>query len=64
LLNACYLTQAGAAEAAGVKEVTVRNQFKRLRKLVKARLEGTTRKKSPRRLELEAARSVRVEVPT
>jgi transcription initiation factor TFIIB len=63
LLNGCYLTQTGAAEAAGVREVTVRNQFKRLRKLVKARLKGTTRKKSPRRLELEADRSVRVEVP-
>ncbi len=63
LLNGHYLTQTGAAEAAGVKEVTVRNQFKRLRKLVKTRLEGTTRKKSPRRSELEADRSVRVEVP-
>jgi transcription initiation factor TFIIB len=63
LLNGHYLTQVGAAEAAGVKEVTVRNQSKRLRKLVEARLKGTTRKKSPRRFELEADRSVRVEVP-
>ncbi len=63
LLNGEALTQFDAAEAAGVKDVTVRNQYKRLRKLVKARLERAHRRKVHRRFELEAHRSSRIEVP-
>jgi len=63
LMNGMRLTQVDAAEAAGVKDVTVRNQCKRLRKLVEARLERAPRKTSRRRLELEAHRYSRIEVP-
>ena len=63
LLNGEALTQVEAAEAAGVKDVTIRNQYKHLRKLVKARLERAPRRKVRRRFELEVSRSMRVEVP-
>ena len=63
LMNGETLTQIDAAEAAGVKDVTVRNQCKRLRKLVQARLERAPRKTSHRRFESETHRYTRIEVP-
>ncbi len=63
MLEGSALTQREAAEAAGVGEVTVRKQYKRLRKLVEARLENAPTKKRHLRLGLEAGRSKRIEVP-
>jgi transcription initiation factor TFIIB len=45
LLDGQWMTQGGAAEAAGVREATVRTQSKRLRKIVDVKLTRTTRKK-------------------
>jgi transcription initiation factor TFIIB len=45
MLNGQWLTQSSAAEAAGVREATVRKECKRLRKVVEVRLGRTTRKK-------------------
>ena len=42
LLDGRWLTQGGAAEAAGVREATVRRQSKRLRKIVEVPV-GRTR---------------------
>ena len=63
LLDGEPLTQFDAAEAAGVRDVTVRNQYKRLRKLIKVRLGRPPRRKVHRRFELEVHRSSRIEVP-
>jgi transcription initiation factor TFIIB len=63
LLNGQWLTQNDAAEAAGVREATVRNLSKRLRKIVEVQLTRTTRKKSLSWSELGASRTDRVEVP-
>jgi transcription initiation factor TFIIB len=63
LLNGHWLTQSAAAEAAGVREATVRKQSKRLRKTVEVRLGRTTRKKRLSWSELEASRSTDAEVP-
>ena len=63
LLDGQWLTQSGAAEAAGVREATVRKQSKRLRKIVEVQLGRTPRKKRLSWSELEASRSSRVEVP-
>jgi transcription initiation factor TFIIB len=57
LLDGQWLTQGGAAEAAGVREATVRKQSKRLRKVVEVRPGRTLRKQRPRWSELEASRS-------
>jgi transcription initiation factor TFIIB len=56
LLNGQWMTQNGAAEAAGVREATVRMQSKRLRKIVEVQLTRTTRKRRPSWSELEASR--------
>jgi transcription initiation factor TFIIB len=63
LLDGQWLTQSAAAEAAGVREATVRKQSKRLRKIVEVQLGRTTRKKRLSWSELEASRLSRVEVP-
>jgi transcription initiation factor TFIIB len=63
LLDGQWMTQGGAAEAAGVREATVRRENKRLRKIVEVQLTRTTRKKRLSRSELRASRSSRVEVP-
>jgi transcription initiation factor TFIIB len=62
LLDGHWLTQGGAAEAAGVREATVRKQSKRLRKVVDVRPGRTTRKKRLSWSELEASWLSRVEV--
>ncbi|MGD0637535.1 MAG: hypothetical protein ABSA72_05805, partial [Nitrososphaerales archaeon] len=63
LLNGQWMTQSGAADAAGVREATVRMQSKRLRKIVEVQLTRTTRKKRLSCSELRASRSSDVEVP-
>jgi len=63
LLDGQWLTQNDAAEAAGVREATVRNLSKRLRKIVEVRLGRTTRKKRISLSELESSRSKGAEVP-
>jgi transcription initiation factor TFIIB len=63
LLNGQWMTQGGAAEAAGVREATVRMQSKRLRKIVEVQLTRTTRKKRISLSELESCRSKGAEVP-
>ncbi len=63
ILDAQNMTQASAAEAAGVTEVTVRNQCKSLRKVLKVQPGRTQRKRRPSRSELEATRSTGAEVP-
>jgi transcription initiation factor TFIIB len=63
LLNGQWMTQSGAAEAAGVREATVRRQSKRLRKVVGVRLVRTTRKKRTSLSELVPYRSKGAEVP-
>ncbi|MGA2199494.1 MAG: hypothetical protein ABSG45_06110 [Nitrososphaerales archaeon] len=63
LLDGQWMTQGGAAEAAGVREATVRKQSKRLRKIVEVRPGRTLRKHRPSWYQLEASRSSRVEVP-
>jgi len=63
LLNGESLTQVEAAEAAGVKDVTVRKQYKRLGKVLKVHLGRTPRTKRRSWSELEASTSMRVEVP-
>ena len=63
LLDGQWLTQSGAAEAARVKEATIRREYKRLGKVVGVRLGRTTRKKRISLSELESSRSKGVEVP-
>ena len=63
LLDGQWMTQGGAAEAAGVREATVRMQSKRLRKIVEVQSTRTTRKKRLSWSELRASRSSPVEVP-
>jgi len=63
LLNGQWMTQSGAADAAGVREATVRMQSKRLRKIVEVQLTRTTRKKRISLSELESCRSKGAEVP-
>ena len=63
LLDGHWLTQSGAAEAAGVREATVVRQSKRLRKIVEVQRGRTPRKKRLSWSELEASRSSRAEVP-
>ena len=63
LLDGQWLTQNDAAEAAGVREATVRNLSKRLRKIVEVQLGRTTRKKRVSLSELESSRSKGAEVP-
>jgi transcription initiation factor TFIIB len=63
LLDGRWLTQSGAAEAAGVREATVRKQSRRLRKIVEVKLGRTPAKRRPSWCELEESRSSRVEVP-
>jgi transcription initiation factor TFIIB len=63
LLDGHWLTQSGAAKAAGVKEATVRAQSKRLRKVVEVQRIRTTRKLRVSWSELEASRPRRTEVP-
>ncbi len=64
LLNGQWMTQSGAAEAAGVREATVRMQSKRLRKIVEVHERRTPAKRRPSWHELEASRSTAVEVPS
>jgi transcription initiation factor TFIIIB Brf1 subunit/transcription initiation factor TFIIB len=63
LLDGQWMTQSGAAEAAGVREATVRKQSKRLRKVVDVQLRRTPTKRRSRWYELQASRSSRAEVP-
>jgi transcription initiation factor TFIIB len=63
LLDGRWLTQGGAAEAAGVREATVRRQSKRLRKIVEVQLVRTPRKQRHSWSELEANLSKGAEVP-
>jgi transcription initiation factor TFIIB len=63
LLNGQWLTQNDAAEAAGVREATVRNLSKRLRKIVEVQLTRTTRKKRISLSDLGSGRSKGAEVP-
>ena len=63
ILDAQNMTQASVADAAGVTEVTVRNQCKSLRKVLKVLPGRTPRKKRPGWSELEASRSTGAEVP-
>ena len=63
LLDGQWMTQDGAAEAAGVREATIRRQSKRLRKIVEVQSRSTPRKKRLTWSELEAGRSTAVEVP-
>jgi transcription initiation factor TFIIB len=63
LLDGLNMTQARAAEAAGVTEVTVRNQSKRLRKLLTVQPGRTPRKRRPSWHELETDRSTLDEAP-
>ena len=62
LLDGEALTQIEAAEAAGVREATVRKQCKRLRKVLGTRIEIPRRKRRLGSSGLEANRSIRVEV--
>jgi transcription initiation factor TFIIB len=62
LLDGQWLTQGAAAEAAGVKEATVRKDSKRLRKIVGIQLRGAPRKKRQGWSELEASRSTGAEL--
>jgi transcription initiation factor TFIIB len=62
LLDGHWLTQGGAAEAAGVREATVRKQSKRLRKIVEVQLRRTPTKRRHSWSELEASRSTGPEV--
>ena len=57
------MTQARAAEAAGVTEVTVRNRCKSLRKILRVQPGRTQRKRRPSWSELEATQSSGAEVP-
>jgi transcription initiation factor TFIIB len=63
ILDGQNMTQARAAEAAGVTEVTVRNQCKSLRKVLKVQPGRTPRKRKPGWSELEASRPAGAEVP-
>jgi transcription initiation factor TFIIB len=64
LLNGEWMTQSGAAEAAGVTESTVRKQSKRLRKVVEVQSGRSQPKRRFRWSELETGRSIPVEVPS
>ena len=57
LLDGLNMTQARAAEAAGVTEVTVRNQSKRIRKILKVQPGRTPRRRRPSWHEPEASQS-------
>jgi transcription initiation factor TFIIB len=63
LLDGLNMTQARAADAAGVTEVTVRNQSKRLRKLLTVQPGRTPRRRRPSWHELETGRPAAAEVP-
>ena len=63
LLDGLNMTQARAAEAAGVTEVTVRNQSKRLRKVLGVQLNRPPRNNSLRQSELGTGRPIGAEVP-
>jgi transcription initiation factor TFIIB len=63
LLDGLNMTQARAAEAAGVTEVTVRNQSKRLRKILTVQPGRTLRRRRPSWHEPEANRPTGAEVP-
>ena len=63
LLDGQPLTQSSAAEAAGVREATVRHQCKRLKKIVAVQPGRSPRKRRPNWSELEPSRSSRTEVP-
>jgi transcription initiation factor TFIIB len=63
LLDGLNMTQARAAEAAGVTEVTVRNQCKSLRKVLKVQPGRTPRRRRPGWHEPEANRPTGAEVP-
>jgi transcription initiation factor TFIIB len=63
LLDGEWMTQSSAAEAAGVREATVRKESKRLRKVLKEPLGRTPRKKKHDLREFEVSRSTGVEVP-
>jgi transcription initiation factor TFIIB len=63
LLDGLNMTQARAAEAAGVTEVTVRNQSKRLRKVLGVQLSRPPRNNSLRQSGLETGRPTGAEVP-
>ena len=63
LLDGQPLTQSSAAEAGGVREATVRHQYKRLKKIVAVQPGRSPRKRRPNWSELEPSRSSRTEVP-
>jgi transcription initiation factor TFIIB len=63
LLDGQNMTQAGAAEAAGVTEATVRNQSKRLKKIPDVQPGRTPRKRRPNWYEWEITRSAGAQVP-
>jgi transcription initiation factor TFIIB len=63
LLDGLNMTQARAADAAGVTEVTVRNQSKRLRKVLKVQPGRTPRRRRLSWHELETGRPTGAEVP-
>ena len=63
LLDGLNMTQARAAEAAGVTEVTVRNQSKCLRKVLRVQPGRTPRRRRPSWHEPEANRPTVAEVP-
>jgi transcription initiation factor TFIIB len=63
LLDGLNMTQARAAEAAGVTEVTVRNQSRRIRKVLKVQPGRTPRRRRPNWYEYETGRSTVAEVP-
>ncbi|MGA2665952.1 MAG: transcription initiation factor IIB family protein, partial [Nitrososphaerales archaeon] len=48
MLNGDRLTQKGAAEAAGVREATVRKEYRRLTKALRVDAKGSPRKKGPK----------------
>ncbi len=62
LLDGEWMTQSSAAEAAGVREATVRKESKRLRKVLKEPLGRTPRKKKYGLHEFEVSQSTGVEV--
>ena len=57
ILDGKRLTQSEAADAAGVKDATVRKQYKRLRKVLGVELGRSRRKKSPGQADSEEGRS-------
>jgi transcription initiation factor TFIIB len=63
LLDGLNMTQAKAAEAAGVTEVTIRNQCESFRKVLKVQLGRTPRRRRPSWHEPEASQSAGAEAP-